>query len=490
MKKYVLICLILLLGCGDLYLATAAPPSPPPSGSNTRLDVSNFDNNLSATDTTVQAALETLDETAGGSGAPTDVDYWVGTADAGLSAEQVVNSAATLETAANLGAYASDILAATSEANFKSITNLEAGTDFYSISAADAAFEAELDNLAGLAAALSDEGAWMATVLGWADASAARTSLGLDSAANLETNLSLGAYASDLLSFTSAYNVLAGIVPADPGADRYLMWDDSETGSELVWGNPAGSGDLLSTNNLSDLTNDTTALNNLFAAGYTWGAVALDMSAATITLPATIDYPADSVLFADLDDDGNYGPFTGTWEWNSPFEFYSTSSGDQTIASAQLGIKLDEDLITTHGGSAGEVQDEVGLSLIQTILVRFDPEYEYDTITNNTIDLIEIGDEAPHGITLTEWKIEYVNGDPTTEIDLDLMCDSTPDWNPAAGGTVMDVLDTTAGTASADTGFDSASCANGSNMYLRFGADPVDSGEIVRVKIQYYLEED
>jgi len=41
-----------------------------------------------------------------------------------------INSAATLETTANLGAYFSDFAAATSEANFKSITNLEAGTDY------------------------------------------------------------------------------------------------------------------------------------------------------------------------------------------------------------------------------------------------------------------------------------------------------------------------------------------------------------------------
>jgi hypothetical protein len=42
-----------------------------------------------------------------------------------------INTLAELETISNGGAYMSDILAATSEANFKSITNLEANTDFY-----------------------------------------------------------------------------------------------------------------------------------------------------------------------------------------------------------------------------------------------------------------------------------------------------------------------------------------------------------------------
>jgi len=46
-----------------------------------------------------------------------------------LLTSQQIDTAAELETVANLGAYASDMLAATNEANFKSITNLEAGTD-------------------------------------------------------------------------------------------------------------------------------------------------------------------------------------------------------------------------------------------------------------------------------------------------------------------------------------------------------------------------
>ena len=55
------------------------------------VDVTNFTTNLSASDTTVQAALETLDAVAG-SGAPTTPDYLVGTAQAGLSAEIVVGT--------------------------------------------------------------------------------------------------------------------------------------------------------------------------------------------------------------------------------------------------------------------------------------------------------------------------------------------------------------------------------------------------------------
>ena len=60
------------------------------------------------------------------------------------------------------------ILGAADYAAIRGLLDLEAGTDFYSITAADAAFEGELDNSAGLAAALDDETGTGAAVFGTA----------------------------------------------------------------------------------------------------------------------------------------------------------------------------------------------------------------------------------------------------------------------------------------------------------------------------------
>jgi len=59
---------------------------------STATDTSLFDNNLSFADDTVQKALDTLDETAGGTGAPTTANYLTGSAQPGLSAEIVVGT--------------------------------------------------------------------------------------------------------------------------------------------------------------------------------------------------------------------------------------------------------------------------------------------------------------------------------------------------------------------------------------------------------------
>lgn len=168
----------------------------------------------------------------------------------------------------------------------------------------------------------------------------------------------------------------------------------------------------------------------------------------------------------------------------------TTTSGDQTLSAGKIGLKTDEDAFVIHGGAAGEVQDEAVISLLQQIIVPFDPTNRYDNTTNHIVDIMKLGDSWPHGFTLTQWSATYVDGDPTTELDADLICDTTPDFNPAANATVMDAIDTTAGASGADSGFDSSTCANGAYMYIRINADPVDDPVTVHFEMEGFANED
>ena len=170
------------------------------------------------------------------------------------------------------------------------------------------------------------------------------------------------------------------------------------------------------------------------------------------------------------------------------FEIPNISTGDTTVTEGQVRQKSHEDAIALHGGSTGEIQDEFLISGLVHIVIPFDPEWWYDNTDNHIIPLPSMGNDFPSGGTLVEWSVTYINGDPTTELDADLMTDT--DYDPSSGGTVMDVLDTTAGASSADSGFDSATAANGNTMYIRFGADPTDSGEPVLLEYWMYAEED
>lgn len=121
------------------------------------------------------------------------------------------------------------------------------------------------------------------------------------------------------------------------------------------------------------------------------------------------------------------------------------------------------------------------------IAVTFDPSWAYDQeSTYRSLHLFDVGDDMKEGIRLHSWMANYIGGDPLTELDADLICDTTPDWNTAAGATVMDVLDTTAGASSATSGFDSATCAYGSKVYIHFGSDPTDANVMIALDIRFY----
>lgn len=167
------------------------------------------------------------------------------------------------------------------------------------------------------------------------------------------------------------------------------------------------------------------------------------------------------------------------------------STADTALGNAgEINLNATDDQLSCHGGATGEAQGEVSISLLRHISATFDPAAWYDQeSTYRVLPLFYVGDDAPEGITITEWRVNYVAGDPTTELDADL-CFDTGDWNPADNMTVMDVLDTTAGASTADTGFDSATASNASRVYIRFGADPTDANVVIAFDLWFYNEED
>lgn len=167
-------------------------------------------------------------------------------------------------------------------------------------------------------------------------------------------------------------------------------------------------------------------------------------------------------------------------------------TADEALANGgEISLNTTDEQLTLHSAADGEISGEASISLIQHISIALDPTDVYaNESTYRSYPLMYLGDDAVEGITITEWRVAYVGGDPTTELDADLICDTTPDFNTAAGATVMDVLDTTTGASTADTGFDSASCANGSRLYIHFGANPTDANVMIAFDLWYYYEAD
>lgn len=236
--------------------------------------------------------------------------------------------------------------------------------------------------------------------------------------------------------------------------------------------------------------------------------------AVTVTDSTTVDLTlvgqdieADSLLKAgtsltltgatfDVDDDfiklGGDIATAGTYDFSGTNFILPTGTVDFALGSAgEVHVNQTDDQVSFHMGATGEVVGEGSLSLIRHFAVTFDPTGWYDQETTyRVLPLMNIGDDAPEGISITEWRVEYVGGDPTTELDCDLMYDTDPDFNPADNATVMDVLDTINGSSAADTGFDGTTAPNGSNLYMRIGADPTDANEAVTFDLWFYQNED
>jgi hypothetical protein len=176
----------------------------------------------------------------------------------------------------------------------------------------------------------------------------------------------------------------------------------------------------------------------------------------------------------------------GNWLFNS-LQLPGHASNDASLSSlGQVFVDDAESAIAVHMGANGEVAGEVQISAINPVSASFDPK----AICDGTFDglaLFTVGDEAPNGIIIDQWKLVFVDADPTTEVDLDLRyADSHP---TRANSVVIDVLDTTAGVSGEDTDSNINSglyIPFGKVVYLQFGTAYTEENHQISFELWYH----
>jgi hypothetical protein len=130
-----------------------------------------------------------------------------------------------------------------------------------------------------------------------------------------------------------------------------------------------------------------------------------------------------------------------------------------------------DDQIKIADPAGGEITSgKAVVSVIRHLSVSLDPGTFYDS--DGEIFLFTVGDDFPNGVIIDEWTVSC-NVDPDVEMDLDLKYADA--YIGLSNSAVIDVLDTTSGTASEDTDANINSgnaIANGKIIYLSFNADP------------------
>ena len=172
------------------------------------------------------------------------------------------------------------------------------------------------------------------------------------------------------------------------------------------------------------------------------------------------------------------------------FDLPSQASSDLTLADlGKIGIDDTDDSIAWHDGANGEIAGEVQLSGIIHKAWSFDPKAVCDGAVDRLF-LFTVGDEAPNGIIIDEWKVSF-EANPTTEADLDLKYADA--FIGVANAAVIDVLDTTNGASSEDTDANingGVAVANTKSVYLEFGTAYTETTHQIIFELWYHLEED
>lgn len=201
---------------------------------------------------------------------------------------------------------------------------------------------------------------------------------------------------------------------------------------------------------------------------------------------ATLD--ADVVAAAEMAD-ADHGDISWT-TGVAKIEGISNSAADTALGAAgNLHLNTTDEQLSFHSAADGEISGEASISLIYHRMWSFDP----DAICDGAVDrlfLMTVGDDAPEGITIDEWKCSF-EADPTTEADLDLK--RADAFIGVANAAVVDVLDTTTGTSSEDTDASinaGAVVANGKVLYLEFGTAYTETTHQIIFEFWYHLEED
>ena len=179
-----------------------------------------------------------------------------------------------------------------------------------------------------------------------------------------------------------------------------------------------------------------------------------------------------------------------------PVDFEQVSSfqipadtGDAPLSKrGEIYIDSADDAIAMFFASTGEIFGEAQISALYAVSVVLDPGTHFDT--SSQVFMFTLGDEAPNGITIDEWRLSC-NVDPDVELDMDLKRATA--WIGLGTATVMDILDTTNGISSEDTDANinsGAVVANGQVIYLEIGADPEGTCEQMIFEMWYHVEED
>ncbi len=169
-----------------------------------------------------------------------------------------------------------------------------------------------------------------------------------------------------------------------------------------------------------------------------------------------------------------------------PLIFYRGIDTGSGANITEILWAYDSSLIRYDYDGSAEIAGLVPTNQIKHLSWSVDPGSWYDS--DAEIFLIEIGDDAPNGIIIDEWKTSCQINNPSPEVSATLHYADA--WISLANAVTIDTLTTTSGTSSEDTDVNingGAAIPNGKVMYILFTSDPEGTATQWHGDIWYHI---
>ena len=401
-------------------------------------DTTNFNNNLSATDTDIQKALDTIDNLTI-TGAPTNATYLTST------------SNATLTNEVDLGLLSTGLLKGTVAAGVSTLSSITDSSTNWDI-------------------AYTDRLKWDGGATGLT-AATGRDSLGLRGFNS--------AYTSDNAVYIQVTSGNVGIGTTGPNQKLELNGGGAYTPAlrfahgtaEYFW--DVGYVTSALGNYLQFYNSDGATTGTRMVIKYD-GNVGIGTTGPTYLLEVNGTFQADTATLATVLGAIDAGGATSVEVPNSA-DLTLDTTGEIGVNSTHKGLAWYDGTQEVFQPSIHTLQGSVGTG-------------DYDTDPDVWILDLD-ADTYPHGIYIKKVYVDCNEADPTTELNADLKyCDAVANGAfPGANATLIKALDTTTGNMS-DAAVNTA-VASAKTIYITIDADPVSDTTIFHVRVQFYIPE-
>jgi hypothetical protein len=416
---------------------------------------------LNGVTSNIQSQINAL---GGGGGAPIDVQYWVSAANGTLTNEVVVNSPASLENAANLGLYSSDILGCNTLAALMTLIN---GGDYSPTAAVD---------LTSASSVTSGPLAWTS--------SASLPGSPTDGQFTYYTGGTfdvMGFYNSDTWRYFLAFDSFpdtSGQVPTYNGSGEF-SWSVPVV-SDIEVSDIADSAVETSS---EGLTNTNTALPT--SAAVKAYADALAISGSTPTVQASDPTIASSTRYYIATNDyhffwNEYGVRTvdltaGTLDDSDTTDPVNADGGTDSTHDGTTLITLDVDVTEQYISTVTYSSTELSLTDVAMSQSGTAPNYTYTASVDpngstSTIDLVVTSTDLAGNTDEDTYNVTYSGGTtPDHSFALDSAVETSKVYDSIADANVGSGADTVTFTTMADT--ETGARANGTGQSVSLTSD-------------------